>query len=125
MNVSGSILAHNVLGPEYVAAMRARMLEAPLALTIAINVGLRLGLGLVGVFLYAAIRPRYGPGPRTALIAAAVLWLSGFAPMLIHLARSGILTANRLVVVLPWSAAEVCVACLAGAWVYREKRGMS
>jgi hypothetical protein len=99
------------------------MVDAPLWLTITTNVALRLGLGLIGVFLYAAIRPRYGPGPRTALIAALVLWLAAFVPMLVHLAQGGILTGSRMLVVLPWSAGEVCLACLAGAWVYREQKG--
>jgi len=30
--------------------------------------------GLVLVWLYASIRPRYGPGPRTAVIAALTVW---------------------------------------------------
>jgi hypothetical protein len=123
LNLSGAILAHHVLGPEYIAALRARMVDMPLWLTIGTNVALRLGFGIIGVFLYAAIRPRYGPGPKTALIAALVLWLAAFAPMLVHLAQGGILNGSRMLVVLPWSAAEVCLACLAGAWVYREKKG--
>ena len=32
-----------------------------------------MGIGLI--WLYAAIRPRYGPGPRTAAIAGFVMWL--------------------------------------------------
>ncbi len=33
-------------------------------------------LGIIIVWLYAAIRPRFGPGPRTALTAALVVWLT-------------------------------------------------
>src|SRR5437870_5752625 len=33
-----------------------------------------LSLGIVTVFIYAAIRPRYGPGPRTAVIAGLTSW---------------------------------------------------
>src|SRR5688500_12444190 len=32
--------------------------------------------GLLLVFTYAAIRPRFGPGPRTAIIGAMILWLA-------------------------------------------------
>ena len=32
-------------------------------------------VGIATVWLYAAIRPRYGPGPRTAAIAGFVMWL--------------------------------------------------
>jgi hypothetical protein len=31
--------------------------------------------GILLVWLYAAIRPRFGPGPRTALLAGFMLWL--------------------------------------------------
>ena len=31
--------------------------------------------GIVLVWLYASIRPRYGPGPKTAVIAGLALWL--------------------------------------------------
>jgi hypothetical protein len=31
--------------------------------------------GIVLVWLYASIRPRYGPGPMTAVIAGLALWL--------------------------------------------------
>jgi hypothetical protein len=31
--------------------------------------------GIALVWLYASIRPRYGPGPRTAVIAGLALWL--------------------------------------------------
>lgn len=33
-------------------------------------------LGLVLVWLYAAIRPRFGPGPKTALIASIALFIA-------------------------------------------------
>jgi hypothetical protein len=33
-------------------------------------------LGILTVWVYAAIRPRFGPGPRTALSAAFVVWLA-------------------------------------------------
>jgi hypothetical protein len=31
--------------------------------------------GIVLVWLYASIRPRYGPGPKTAVIAGLTVWL--------------------------------------------------
>jgi hypothetical protein len=33
-------------------------------------------LGILTVWVYAAIRPRFGPGPRTAVTAALVIWLA-------------------------------------------------
>src|ERR1043165_2538755 len=34
-------------------------------------------LGLLMVWMYAAVRPRMGPGPRTAMVVAAFFWLIG------------------------------------------------
>ena len=34
--------------------------------------------GVIAVWVYAAIRPRFGPGPRTALRAGLVVWLVGY-----------------------------------------------
>ena len=35
-------------------------------------------MGIVAVWLYAAIRPRYGAGPKTAAIAACAVWIIGY-----------------------------------------------
>lgn len=32
-------------------------------------------LGIVLIWIYAAIRPRFGPGPKTAFVAAVAVWL--------------------------------------------------
>ena len=42
---------------------------------IAVFVTLDFLIGIVLVWLYAAIRPRFGAGPRTAAIAGFVMWL--------------------------------------------------
>lgn len=43
-----------------------------------LSVAVSLILGLALVFFYAAARPRFGPGPRTAAIVALGLWASGY-----------------------------------------------
>src|ERR1022692_4260888 len=35
--------------------------------------------GIIAVWLYAAMRPRFGPGPRTAIRAGAAVWLLAHA----------------------------------------------
>ncbi len=42
-------------------------------------IGTDVGMGILIAFVYAAIRPRFGAGVRTALIASAVVWLPGLA----------------------------------------------
>ena len=45
---------------------------------IAWNVLASFVIGLLLVWLYAAMRPRFGPGAKTAVYAALVVWLCGF-----------------------------------------------
>jgi len=42
--------------------------------------------GVIVAFLYAALRPRFGAGPKTALVAAGVQWLLVHLTLLSHLA---------------------------------------
>jgi peptidoglycan/LPS O-acetylase OafA/YrhL len=76
-------------------------------------------LGMLIAYTYAAMRPRFGAGPKTAIIAAVVLWI--FA---------GIISANYLIMGMMsqglwWSVAIAYMVCLiiaalvAGA-VYKE-----
>jgi len=82
-----------------------------------------LAKGLVGVWLYAAIRPRFGPGGRTAIIAAVATWalvipiaLLGLLPLGIFGRRFALIwSIDGLVVML--------IALLVGAWLYRENGG--
>jgi peptidoglycan/LPS O-acetylase OafA/YrhL len=77
-------------------------------------------LGMLLAYTYAAMRPRFGAGPKTSIIAAVVLWI--FA---------GIISANYLIMGMMsqglwWSVAIGYLVCLiiatlvAGA-VYKEE----
>jgi hypothetical protein len=78
-------------------------------------------LGFVGVWLYAAVRPRLGPGPRTAVLVALAVWM--VSGVLLHLrdATLGILSLNLslkfILLQLCWQIA----ATLLGAFIYRER----
>lgn len=78
-------------------------------------------LGIAAVWLYAAIRPRYGAGPRTAVRAGLVSW--AFAVFLGNLANypMGILPTRLLVITSIVALLEVVVATLVGAWLYKEE----
>ena len=118
---TGFALGHGLLGADYVRAFASHRAHPVTAVTVLENTALRLAYGFLAVFLYAAIRPRFGPGPRTALIAALVLWVSAFLPRQLLLSEFGILEGSRLALSLGWSVAEVTLATLAGAAIYRER----
>jgi hypothetical protein len=78
-------------------------------------------LGIIMVLTYAMIRPRFGPGPKTAILAALIAWfcIYIYAGML-NSALFGVPPA-LLAMGITWGAAEYIVAGLAGAWLYKEK----
>jgi hypothetical protein len=78
-------------------------------------------IGLFAIWLYATIRPRFGAGPRTAVIAAIATWVPGsllasMAPIALHL------FARRLFAIgVAGALVEIVVATLIGGWIYKEK----
>ena len=75
-------------------------------------------LGITAIWLYAAIRPRYGPGAATALRAGFAVWILSCVLMTITMANL------RLFPFMPmaflWSLAGDLIGTVAGAWVYKE-----
>ncbi len=84
------------------------------------NVAVRFGFGLISVFVYAAIRPRFGPGLKTAIIAACILWIAAAAPLVFVLTELFVFGGSQAVTVLVWTLVEACVATGVGAWMYQE-----
>jgi hypothetical protein len=77
-------------------------------------------LGITAVWLYAAIRPRYGIGVRTAACAGVAAWLMacllGGAALIIQ----NWIPASMWLTMMIWSLVELVIATIAGAWLYRE-----
>jgi hypothetical protein len=78
------------------------------------------GLGVTLVWLYAAIRPRFGPGVRTAICASLAVWgLAYLYPTLFFIIMQ-LFPTRMLVLGTVWGLFEVAIAGVAGAWVYTE-----
>jgi hypothetical protein len=78
------------------------------------------GLGVVLVWLYAAMRPRFGAGARTALLAGGVVWALACLLPNLSLLTFGILTPTHTALASLADAVVVPLAALAGARAYRE-----
>ena len=78
-------------------------------------------VGVLSVWLYAAIRPRYGPGPKTAVRAALAVWAFGTATFAIAMGSLGLFPARLMTYVALWSLVEIIVAMLVGAALYKEE----
>lgn len=78
-----------------------------------------LVLGIWTIWLYAAIRPRYGPGPKTAAIAGFAVWfLASWADAV----WAALVVIPPGVLVAPVAAAlpTIIVAAMVGARLYKE-----
>ena len=75
-------------------------------------------LGISAVWLYAAIRPRYGAGAATAVRAGIAVWVLSCVLMTITLTNLDLFPFMPLAVI--WSLVGDVVATLAGAWLYKE-----
>ena len=117
-NTFDSVIGYTV-GKDFMLAVPGGILNPPSAGMMAFNAADGLVMGIFAIWLYAAIRPRYGAGPKTAVIA-------GFAWWLITTCVDAVWASFRFVppsLVWPASAAalpSLIIAALAGAWVYRE-----
>jgi len=119
-------LVHGViLGQDWMAAMLAlgktkEQMDAGHMQFMALVTLWSLLAGILGVWLYAAIRPRFGPGPKTAMIAGIALWMAACVlPSLIYFAMA--LWPTKLTCV-PFVTCffESIIATMVGAWLYRE-----
>lgn len=80
-------------------------------------------VGLATVWLYAAIRPRFGAGPRTAVIAGLGMWIFAYLSVVIGVAAMGLFPGRLLAITTVAGAVGLVLAALAGAWLYREGPG--
>jgi hypothetical protein len=86
---------------------------------------LGFGAGIVAVWIYAAIRPRYGAGPRTAVIAAIMVFLCGPLMAGITEVLMGWVPGKTVLKATVMIFFEFVAATLIGGWVYREKSAVA
>jgi hypothetical protein len=87
---------------------------------MAMTVLVSLLTGLVLVFFYAAARPRFGPGPRTAVIVGVVTWLAGYFLSLVGYGMIGLYATGLLVKWGVVGLVELILGALLGGRIYRE-----
>lgn len=102
-------------------ALAAHNLEYTMtAMAVVTSVAASLIAGLTLVWLYAAARPRFGPGPRTAVMVAVAMWGGGYLLSLLGYRMLGLFPDSLLA---QWAAVglvEMVAAANLGGWIYRE-----
>jgi hypothetical protein len=120
MNVADILINGLLLGQQWGNAMQARGIDpvsVPLGGTGWIIVDFIAGIFVV--WLYAAIRPRFGPGPKTALIAGCAMWLIAHA-VFASFWFMGVFPPGLIAVASLCALISTLVASLAGCALYRE-----
>ena len=120
MNISEYILNEPVLGTQMAAIMTERNLPAIGGSAIGVFVVMTFILGIFTIWLYAAIRPRYGAGVNTAICAGLAVWFTAYLLPSISFQVLGFMPMNMITIVVVWGAVEMMVASVAGAYFYSE-----
>ena len=76
--------------------------------------------GIAGVWIYAAIRPRFGAGPKTALLAPLALWVPSKFVVALDFVTLGIFPSQILAGQVIGSLVAMVLGVLAGAKLYKE-----
>ena len=119
LNIGEYLLNGKVLAAQMKTFMTQHNFTEP-ANFIPIAVALTFVLGVVIVLGYACIRPRLGPGVKTAIIAGLFAWFGiYFYCGIIDGVLFG-MPMNTMIMVMVWGLVEYAVAAVAGAWLYTE-----
>lgn len=121
LNILGWLVYGLYLAKDWEAAMQAlgRPMQETTGSMVFIIVMNFIG-AIAAVWFYAAIRPRFGPGPKTAALAGFAFWFIGaLLPTLwwdsLGLFPQRLLTIDVGVGLILW-----IIATIVGAWPYKE-----
>ena len=119
INVSEFVLNNVVLKADMETAMKALGRSVPMdGKTIAVWTILGFAIGIASVWLYAAIRPRYGAGVGTAARAGVAVWFFGSLVTTVVMVNMGLFPFAPTPVI--WELAQGIITTIVGAWLYKE-----
>ena len=118
MNIFDYVINGMIMKTQYAAVMTARNID-PAATSITTMVALDFAMGLLLVFTYAAIRTRFGGGPKTAIVAGLLVVMvanvqaayfagMGFFSWDVYMPSAALATANMV------------ISALVGGALYKE-----
>ena len=120
INIGETVLNLVVIASEQDEWLKSRNMPPIANSSIGVWVVLSFILGIFAVWIYAAIRPRFGPGVGTAIKAGLVTFFLANCYLTLGLTGMGLFPTNLTLVTLAWALVEVLVATVAGAWAYTE-----
>ena len=110
-------LIHGVfLDPQWTAAFAA-LGKSPTGWTTFIPSNFLVGI--IGVWIYTRFRPKYGPGPKTALRSALSIWIVFWVIPMMGLQPMNLFPNVLLFTTIGVGLLDSILAVLLGAWIYR------
>ncbi|MEX2157119.1 MAG: hypothetical protein WD773_09790 [Gemmatimonadales bacterium] len=124
LNVIDFVLYGVVLKDQMAAAMTALGKQPMTNAQMPWFVVMDFVFGIALVWTYAAVRPRFGPGPATAVKAGVAAWfLAGLLPTL-FMWPMGLMPQNLMITTALVGLVQVPLAAVVGAKFYTEGAGM-
>ena len=120
LNIGEYLLNDKVLATQMAEFFRRCGFPKPGGNFIVIAVVITFVLGIVIVLGYAAIRPRFGAGPKTAIIAGLFAWFGVVVYGTVIATGLGMEPTRVAAIVLGWELVEYLLAALIGAALYKE-----
>jgi hypothetical protein len=123
MNVGEAALHGGILGADAARQLKAFGLpETQQPWQLPALVAMTFVLGIASVWLYAAIRPRYGAGAKTAACAGLAVWVLAHLWSGVYLGAgyASFVTPRLAFLPVAWGLIEAPLGTLVGAWLYRE-----
>ncbi len=120
INISEFVLNEPILGEKWKEAMEAMNLQEVGTGAIGFFIVTSFVLGLLTVWMYAAMRPRLGAGPKSAMIAGLFVWLLYYGLVNVGIGMMGVFSFDLLGIVLGWSIVEMSIAAVIGCAIYKE-----
>jgi len=120
INVSEFVLNTVVVGAQMDEILKARNMPAIGSSAILMFIVFGFLLGILTIWLYAAIRPRYGAGPGAAIMAGLMVFFLAYVYGNAGLVVLGFMPAGMMLIIDAWGLVEILIASIAGAWLYRE-----
>ncbi len=119
LNCVDFVVATYLLADEMQAMITRLRLDPVAAASITPWVIVDFVWGILIVFTYAAMRPRFGPGPKTALIAGLTLWFA-ITVVIYGFFAMGIFSSNAFYMNTIFAALGTSLGAVVGAWLYKE-----
>ena len=120
VNITESFFNMVLMAKPFEAAMQALHLPPMSMGVLGFFIAWGFIQGFLSVWFYAAIRPRYGAGPATAIRVGLVVWVLAYLMPDLSNALLHIMPMKPILMGAAWSLVEAPLTVMVGAWLYQE-----